>query len=196
MIFGIDLGALDWAPQLHWALAWVLLPLLILMAASGALRTDLSRGWRWVLRMGATYATAALALRAARHGIFHWDHIPLFVWLAAPLVMMALVVAARSSVLLLLAFIAALLCALAGWLVLAMLAFGGSSAIAPVNTAALVVAVPLLVLGLWKHLGTPTPPAPEPPAPPEPTEAEREAALKERLAQPEAQEGADKYSRE
>ncbi|MBL0728642.1 hypothetical protein [Piscinibacter sp. HJYY11] len=131
---------MDIAQHLHWTLAWVVLPLAALVAASGALRTDLSRPWRQLLACAAGGVTMVLLLRLVRHGLANG---------ALPL-----------------------------------------SDLAGLHDALLFITLPMLVAGVWKHLRTPTVDPPAPPAPP------REALLQQRLDSAEAQEAADKYTRD
>lgn len=182
----------DFVSPLHWSLAWVLLPLAALVAASGALRDDLSRTWQRVLAVGATLTFAALAMRVARHGLVHWG-IPSGVWMVAPLALAFMAIAARRSVLLAVALLCAFTVALTSWFVTGLLALGGWPAVVAGHDALLVVAVAVLIVGLVKHIYTPAAAAPPPPvaAPPD-----REAELQQRLSSDEAQEAADKYTRE
>lgn len=191
----------DLAGQLHAAVAWGLLPLAALVAAGGALRPELSRTWRTVLALGSTCAAAAVGLLAARHGLNHL-HVPWWVLLLAPPMCIVWAYGARDSKPLMLLCAAGFAVSLMLWVLLGLRALGGTTAVLLAHDALLVIAAPLLIVGLCKQLATPRP-AP-PPAPDEPslaereatTEASREAAVQQRLASPEAQEAADKYTRD
>jgi hypothetical protein len=188
----LTLNLIDFVLPLHWALAWVLLPLAALVAASGALRDDLSRGWRRVLAVGAVLTVAALAMRVARHGLANWG-IPFGVWMVAPVALAFMAVAARREIPLLALLLCAFTVALMGWFVTGLLAVGGWPAVVAGHDALFVVAVAVLIVGLIKHIYTPTAPAPQPPKIAAP---DREAELQQRLSTDEAQEAADKYTRD
>lgn len=182
----------DFVSPLHWSLAWVLLPLAALVAASGALRDDLSRAWRRVLAVGAVLTVTALAMRVARHGLANWG-IPFGVWMVAPVALAFMAVAARRETPLLALLLCAFTVALTSWFVTGLLALGGWPAVVAGHDALLVVAVAVLIVGLVKHIYTPTAAAPPPPVT---TPPDREAELQQRLSSDEAQEAADKYTRE
>lgn len=171
----------------------MLLPLGALVAASGALRTDLSPAWRRVLAVGAALTVAALAMRVARHGLANWG-IPFGVWMAAPVALAFTAIAARREVVLVALFLCAFTVALTSWFVAGLLALGGWPAVVAGHDALLVVAVAVLIVGLIKHIYTPTPVIP--PAPAAAAPVDREAELQQRLSSDEAQEAADKYTRD
>lgn len=185
---------MDIAQHLHWTLAWVLLPLAALVAAGGALRTDLARPWRQLLTCAAGGVTMVLMLRAARHGLGQWP-VPLYVWLGAPVVLALLaVVALAASRALFVVFALLALVALHGWIVLIALWLGGLDGLHRLHDALFFITLPMLVAGLWKQLRTPVPEPPPPP--PSPPSVPREELLQQRLDSAEAQEAADKYTRD
>ena len=177
----------------------MLLPLAALVAASGALRTDLSRGWRRVLAVGATLTVAALAMRVARHGLANWG-IPLGVWMAAPVALAFIAIAARREVVLLALLLCAFAVSLMAWAVTGLLALGSWPTLVAGHDALLVLAVAVLTVGLVKHIYTPNAStasiASAQVAAPVVTAPDREAELQQRLSTDEAQEAADKYTRD
>lgn len=192
------------ATQLHWFLAWVLLPLCALLAGSGALRKDLPRGWTVLMGCAAWMAVAALALRVVQHGLAQWGA-PAWVWFAAPVLFFVLMVQNRSATPVLVTLACAMGVALLGCGGILLRWLAGPQWLVWLNDAVLLASLPLLTLGLWKHLRTPAPvPTPDSvaaPAPPEPSDtphasAKRQARLDKRLASQAAQEAADKYTRE
>ncbi len=190
----------DLAGELHGLLAWGLLPLATLIAATGSTRPELPRGWRRLLALASACGAAAVGLLAARHGMNHL-HAPWWVVLLTPPICIVWAYGASESKLMLLLLGAAFLVSFMLWVLLALRALGGTTAVLLFHDALLVLAGPLLLAGLWKQFITPTPiPEQAPPAPPapEPTAqaAKRDAALQHRLSSAEAQEAADKYTRD
>jgi hypothetical protein len=185
------------AMALHWSLAWVFLPLCAVLALSGALRTDLHRAWRIILLAAALLTTAALGLRGARHGLVHWD-IPAGIWIVAPLLFFMLMAQTRQAIWPMPLLLGAAVVACMGSVALLLRWLFGVEGLRWANDALLLAALPLLAIGLIKHMRTPAiqPLASAPPASPPPSEDVRQAMLDQRLSSDEAQEAADKYTRE
>ncbi len=187
------------------------------MAAGGAIRPELSRSWRTVLAVGSACGAAAVGLLVTRHGLNHLQ-VPWWVLLMAPPMCIVWAYGARDSKPLMLLFAVGFAASLMLWVLLGLRALGGTTAVLLAHDALLVVATPLLIVGLCKQFATPRPEPP--PVPDEPavaereaaseatreaaseatreaaSEAAREAAVQQRLASPEAQEAADKYTRD
>lgn len=170
----------------------MLLPLAALVCAGGAARRELSPGWRRLLMLAACLAAAAVGLLAARHLENHLDAPWWAVALMPPMFLFWAIGASDSKPLALL-FVVGFAVSLMLWVLLGLRALGGTGAVLWAHDALLVSAAPLLAVGLWKQLRTPRPP---PPPEPEFKRPVREAALQERLASDEAQEAADKYTRD
>lgn len=188
--------------QLHWTLTGVLLPLAALTCLNGALRPELGRAWRWVLGLASASVFLSLGMLLARHGLQQWK-LPRLAWGAAPFMWIVLVFAAREQLLMLLLALCALGVSLAGWLCLGIDWAAGPEGVVATNDALTLIGLPLALAGLWKHMVTPAPPKPEPATPTTPPAAEaapdeaaREAALQAQLQRDEAQEAADKYTRD
>lgn len=171
----------------------MLLPAASLVAASGAVRADLPHAWRSALALACGFGLAAVALLAARHA----QNLNMPWWVVLLLPPMCIVWAygaSGSRSVAALVFIAGFAVSFMLWVLLGLRALGGTTAVLLLNDALLLVAVPLLIVGLCKHFATPRPTPP--PAPEIAAAPEREAALQQRLASDEAQDAADKYTRD
>ncbi|MCW7537540.1 hypothetical protein OOT46_06700 [Aquabacterium sp. A7-Y] len=185
--------------EMHGLLVWGLAPVLLFFATAGAARSELPRLWRRWCTLALLLGLAALSLRAARHGLSHWG-LPSWLWWASVLLTPFAVagegVGALRTVLAILWWCVALMGSLAmlleRWLDVALL-----------NGALFALAAPLLMIAAGKDLLTPSvatvaehsrgasPVEAEPDRlPPEPS------PLVRRLEEAEAQEAADKYTRE
>ena len=157
------------------------------------MRPDLPHAWRSALALACRFGLAAVALLAARHA----QNLDMPWWVVLLLPPMCIVWAygaSGSRPVAALLFIAGFAVSFMIWVLLGLRALGGAVAVLLLNDMLLVVAVPLLIVSLCKHFATPRP---VPPPVPEATAApEREAALQQRLASDEAQEAADKYTRD
>ena len=171
----------------------MLLPAAALVAASGAARPDLPHAWRSALALACGFGLAAVALLAARHA----QNLNMPWWVVLLLPPMCIVWAygvGGSKPMAMLLFIAGFGVSFMLWVLLGLRALGGTTAVLLLNDALLVVAAPLLIVGLCKHFATPRPTPP--PVPETAAAPEREAAMQQRLASDEAQEAADKYTRD
>ena len=186
-------------------MAWLLLPAAALVAANGAARPDLPHAWRSALALACGFGLAAVALLAARHA----QNLNMPWWvvvLAPPMCIVWAYGVSDSKPLAAMLFIAGFAVSFMLWVLLGLRALGGTTAVLLLNDALLVVAAPLLIVSLCKHFATPRPappPVPEAASVPEAAAVreaaaapEREAALQQRLASDEAQEAADKYTRD
>jgi hypothetical protein len=184
----------DLAGRLHVAVAWVLLPLAALLAASGALRPELPPAWRRALGLAAAVTAAAVGLLAARYALAHLDT-PWWVIALTPPMCLVWAYGASDSRLAVLFFTGVFAVSVMAWAVLALRVVGGTTAVLLANDLLLAAALALLMGTLWKHLATPRPPEPPAPPPARPPDP-REAELQQRLASEAAQEAADKYTRD
>jgi hypothetical protein len=157
-------------------------------------RRDLPHAWRSALALACGFGLAAVALLAARHAQSHLNMPWWVVLLLPPMCVVWAYGASGTRPVAALLFIAGFAVSFMIWVLLGLRALGGAAAVLLLNDMLLVVAVPLLIVSLCKHFATPRPTPP--PVPEAAAVSEREAALQQRLASDEAQEAADKYTRD